>query len=312
MNLQKISVDTVGAGFTAVDTQTFSMDQAELDFKLNLGKGLTAQVDLQAGAAASAATTTLNNIDNVELEQARVDYTVGPWTFTGGKFDTFVGLEGLEPVDLFQYSHSLTYELAPTQHTGVAVKYNGGMFSFDGAIVNSATSISNPDTNDQMGFVAHIGLTPYKAWAFNLSYGTSDEGAAGAATSTDVNLLAADIQYNNYGWTVGFEYAKQEVDVGVASMDSTAYMLMANYEFNEQFSITARYSANKTEVAGANSGDMTEITIAPSYAFTPNWLGVLEYRAESTDATYNNSVVKGLGGGGADATSIALESIISF
>lgn len=316
MTYQNIDNDTAGTA----DSATFAVNQAELDVNINLGNGLSARVDLQANKSAANSATGVE-FDNVEAEQARVDYNFGDWTLTLGKFDTFIGLEGLEPIDNYQYSSSLAFALEPTQHTGLALGYDNGFFNGALAVVNGI-AVQNPDNNDEIGFALHGGITPTKAWAFNVNFATADEGAANGTGTTAVNerdttLVTADIKWSNYGWTLAAEYAQLDQDKNTtttADIENTAMSFMANYAFTERFAVTARYSVNEydngiVDTATSKDGDATEFSISPSYAFTPNWLGSIEYRSESVDAGTTHS---GLLGNGGDADIITVQSVLSF
>jgi len=307
MSYQNVDSDVVGG-----DRSTFSMDQAELDFTVTSAQGLSARVDIQATPSNTTGT------EDVRLEQARIDYAVNNWTLTMGRFDTFIGLEALEPTELYQYSNSLVFALEPTQHTGIALGYDNGFFNGAIALANSLTPY-NQDNNDEIGVALHAGLTPNKAWSFNLNYATSEEangasfatGTTGTSPATgvtaDATLLTADISWSNYGWTVGFEYANHEVDSGAGmTAENTAWSLMANYAFTERFALTGRYSVSE----GKTGGDISEFTISPSYAFTENWSGLLEIRSESWDTNFTGT--NNLIGGGMDATIVTLETTLKF
>jgi hypothetical protein len=288
------------------DTATFALDQAELDFNLNLGNGLTGRIDLNGSTTAS-------------IEQAYINYAMGNWSLSLGKFDTFIGLEGLEPVDMYQFSHSLTWDLEPSQHTGIALGFDNGLFNVAGAIVNGLLSPQNTDINDEPGVALHAGFTPNKAWSFNVNAAFGDEGNSATTTTTgtviptgtsttsatkvDAQLLTADVQWANYGWTVGAEVVAREAKMTASKAEDTGFSLMANYAFTERFALTGRFSTvDKDTTAGTTkkSTDRKEISISPSYAFTPNWLGLVEFRQDDYSAA--NS----------DTTTIAVETTLSF
>ncbi|MBF0245475.1 MAG: outer membrane beta-barrel protein [Planctomycetes bacterium] len=297
------SVDVPGST-TSVDTKTFNMDQAEVDFIFDLGMGLSGQIDLQSvqGVAGVAG-------DMVGAEQAFINYDFGNGVnLTLGKFDTFIGLEAIEQVDMYQYSHSLVYDLEPEQHTGLAVAYSGEMFNMAGALVNGIGT-QNPDVNDAMAIALHVGVVPNKVWSANLNYVASDEGtgapagtATTAASELDTTLMTADVQYTNLGWTVGFEYAAKTTDTSpTTELKQTGMSLMANYAYSDRGSITARYSKVENDVAGVTA-DQSEMSLCGNYGFTPNWMGRLELRKDTTEVL----------GVDLDAQTIALETTLSF
>lgn len=302
----------VAAGATiSTDTATFGMNQAEVDFHFNFGNGLMGRIDLDGGT--TTPTKGGGGTDPVDIEQARIDLDLGSAKLTMGKWDTFIGLEGLEPTDLYQHSNSLTYGLQPGQQTGISLSLDGGVWNGALALVNGL-AVQNTDNNDAIAFQLHLGLTPWEGLAFNLNWATADEGLAGGAATTALNevettLLTFDIQYSMNSWVFGFEYVTREADsILVVDNEDTAMMLMANYSFTEQFSLTGRYSVNEGE-----TGDgVSEITIAPIFKLTPNWSAMLEYRIESGDATYSGSPTTTLNGGTLDASQIALKTTLSF
>lgn len=288
------------------DVASFNMDQAELDFTIAAGEGLTARVDLQTSGGTGATR------DFTNIEQARLDYAFGDWTLTLGKFDTFIGLEALEPTGMYQYSNSLIFDLEPTQHTGMSLGYDNGFFNGALALVNSIM-VNNPDNNDEIAYALHAGVTPNKAWSVNLNYAFSDDAAsvaAGTQATAETTLLTFDVMWENYGWTVAAEYGDSELEAsagGGAATTTTStdgMSLMVNYAFSERMALTGRYSTTDKTVSGtAGSTEMTEFSLSPSYCFTKNWSGLLEYRKDTTSVT---------GAADADTTTIALETTFSF
>jgi predicted porin len=286
------------------DTASFNMDQAELDFTINAGEGLTARIDLQTSGGAGATR------DFTNIEQARLDYAFGDWTLTLGKFDTFIGLEALEPTGMYQYSNSLIFALEPTQHTGISLGYDNGFFNGALALVNSL-SVNNPNNNDEMAYALHAGVTPNKAWSVNLNYGISDDApsvAVGVQPTSETTLLTLDVMWENFGWTVGAEYIDTELETSAGAAttttDTDGYSLMVNYAFSERMALTGRFSTTDSSVNGTvGSTEKDEFSISPSYCFTKNWSGLLEYRKDTTSVTATPDV---------DTTTIALETTFTF
>lgn len=293
------------------DTAGFNVATAEIDFMMDFGSGLTAQVDLEGNVSSDGMSAagpdgvigTADDVTNVEIEQARIDYSMGEGTLTLGKFDTFIGLEALEGPDLYQYSVSLTTDLQPTQHEGIAYSYDNGSFNAAAAIVNSIGS-DNGNVNgdsEELSYAAKVGFTPSEALSFNLSYATEENTVGGTAAGFD--HISFDVSYSNHGWTVGAEYVTQEQDNNGGETD--AFMVMANYMFNEQVGVTVRYSAEETDdlVAGVTAGDSenSEMTFCVSYAVTPNWSALVEYRTEEDDLVANSGM-----------DTIAVETILTF
>jgi len=82
-------------------------------------------------------------------------------------------------------------------------------------------------------------------------------------------------------------------------------MLMGNYQFNNVFGLTLRYSHEDFEVDGLRAnGDTDRFTLSPSFSITDNFTILLEYSHISLDST-------GLGGG-YDANEVYAETIFNF
>ncbi len=272
----------------------FDVSTAEFDFAMDFGSGLTAQVDLEGSVGSDG-----SDDKEVAIEQARIDYAFGNSSLTIGKFDTFIGLEGMEAPDLYQISNSYTWDNEPLQHEGISYAYDAGMWNFATALVNSYNSDNGNDDNGvdndkELTYLFHVGLTPVDSIAFNVNYALGNDDAG---FNNDMNVLTADISYSNHGWTLGAELVQQDIEA--ANSDVNAYMLMANYMFTERFGATVRYSEQETDDGVDNSDDKNEYTLSASYAVTPNWNAVVEYR--------NDDI-----GPAASQDTIALRTFVTF
>lgn len=300
MVYQRTSPD--GAGAANADTSGFSYTTAEFNFMMDFGGGLSAQVDLEGNAGNDQGDP---DTGDIELEQAKIMYTAGQGTFTFGKQDAFIGLEGLEAPDLYQYSTSLTWEEEFTQHEGVSYAWDNGTVNFAAGVFNSLYSDNaNAGSDDELSYAAHIGFTPSEALSLNLNYATEDTGAAGF----DQDFMSFDVSYSNHGWTVGAEYVMKDIQQGVGAGDQerTAWMLMANYMFTEQFGLTGRISTLEADnPAGATISELQEFTVAASYAITPNWFALVEYRTQEDDKDMTNAARNNF-------DQITLETLLTF
>lgn len=305
------------------DSSGFMYNTAEIDFMMDFGGGLSAQFDLEGNAGGDDGSS---NDGDIELEQAKIMYSTGEHTFTFGKQDAFIGLEGLEAPDLYQYSNSLTWDEQFTQQEGIAYGYDNGTFNLAVGIYNSLGSDEGNDGGDgeELSYAFHVGWTPSDAVSVNFNYAiendTTPAVAAVAAVPSDVTTLpitlgsaavaavpemdngydymSADVSYSNHGWTVGAEYVTKDYDV---DSETTAYMVMANYMFNEQFGLTARMSVAEDEDAdGDTTRDASEFTLSASYAITPNWFALVEYRTDEDDEADT------------ETDTIAVEALLTF
>jgi len=298
---ENVSTDLPAA---TADKSGFDTSAAEIDFNFDFGNGLSATVDLDS--------TVDNGGADAGIEQARIDYSFGDSTITMGKFDTVIGLEGLEAPDLYQITNSLTFDLEPTQHTGIMYGYDNGMFNFGLGLVNSINvdDDNSTGTSEDLSYLVHVGLTPTESLSFNANYATGDESGAAnssagatSANPDEVTIFTLDASWSDFGWTVGLEYVSAEVDTnaGVTDSETDGYMVMVNYMFTEQFGLTGRYSTTEDDVAGGD--EKNEFTISPSYAVTPNWFLLAEYRMDETEDNTGTT---------AESDTIAIESVLTF
>ncbi len=296
MSFTAVDVDGAGGG-ASTETRSFNFDQSELDLDFDFGGPWTARLDVSLGK------------DPQEVEQARINYASGEGLVASfGKWDTFIGLEGLEPTDVYQFSNALTWNLEPTHQTGMYLGYEGDAVTLYGAIVNGLGELDN-DSNDEFGgYQFHLGFTPTEAISINGNYLSSakDDSAGG----NDITLLTFDISYNSAKLLVGAEYVQQEADAptGGKVSEETAMTFMVNYCFTESFALTFRYGMTE----GMTGGDLTDLTISPSFVLSENLCALIEYRIESADSNYagSNSMLGAVAGG--DATQLAFEMTYSF
>jgi hypothetical protein len=82
-------------------------------------------------------------------------------------------------------------------------------------------------------------------------------------------------------------------------------MLMGNYQFNNTFGLTLRYSHEDFEIdALGQDGDTNRFTISPSFSVTDNFTILLEYSHISLDSTAL--------GGSYDADEVYAETLFNF
>jgi hypothetical protein len=96
------------------------------------------------------------------LNQMYVAYTLDKFTFTLGKFNTFVGYEVIGPVGNTHYSTSHLFSYGPFNHTGLKIGYDlGSGFSAMAALMNPTDfTDSNPadafTTGLQLGYSSDL------------------------------------------------------------------------------------------------------------------------------------------------------------
>jgi hypothetical protein len=133
-------------------------------------------------------------------------------------------------------------------------------------------------------------ISGYNSWASNLASAVSviDPGFAGLPIfpeSDDISQLNLWTSYQTGGLTLAFEWDLWNVYV----IDMWNIMLLANYQFNDVFGLTFRYSHENFEiqdgVPGGGEGSSNRFTIGPMFSVTDNLTVGIEYSHAELDST---------------------------
>ena len=101
--------------------------------------------------------------------------------------------------------------------------------------------------------------------------------------SDDISQLNFLLSYQTGGLTLAFEWDMWDVYV----IDMWNIMLLANYQFNDAFGLTFRYSHEDFEanVPGGGEGSSNRFTIGPIFTVTDNLTVGIEYSHAELDST---------------------------
>ncbi|VAX16841.1 hypothetical protein MNBD_NITROSPINAE01-1110 [hydrothermal vent metagenome] len=281
-------VDTSYYSNELTDSNTFALDQVELDVEKTINSAGGLRMDIQYVNTGENLTT-----DDI-LEQGYIWVNLpADLKLTFGKFNAPIGFELLDPNDMYQYSHSMVFDYGlPTNLTGAMVSGGFGMFDFAVYAVNGWDLIS--DDNKDKTFGGRFGVTPVEGVNFGVSGITGEEGtdAGGAKTS---NLSVVDIDFTITAianLVIGGElnagtYENMSAVTPGDDAKWTAFLVMANYSFTDKIALTLRYDQFHDE-DGARLGNGIEetrsaITISPSYAIADGFGVLAEYRYTSSD-----------------------------
>jgi hypothetical protein len=120
-------------------------------------------------------------------------------------------------------------------------------------------------------------------------------------TGDHISQFNTFLTYKTGGLTLGIEYDNWDI----YALNMWDIMLMGNYQFNNLFGLTLRYSHEDYEVDGLRAnGDTDRFTISPSFTVTDNLTILLEYSHISLNST-------GLGGS-YDANEVYAETLFNF
>jgi len=153
-------------------------------------------------------------------------------------------------------------------------------------------------------------VSGYNAWSTGLKSSLISDGHTADANKIRIFPLADDISQLNFllsyqtgGLTLAFEWDMWDVYV----IDMWNIMLLANYQFNDVFGLTFRYSHEdfEADVPGGGEGSSNRFTIGPMFTVTNNLTVGIEYSHAELDST-------NIAGGDSSVDELYAETIFSF
>jgi len=249
---------------------TFSVGEAELDVKATQGAG-TGFLAL----AASGNNTNLALNPGVDILQAYVALTQGEFTFTGGRFVTWMGNEVIESKSNWNYSRSLLFWYTiPLWHNGVSAAWapTGSVFGLTGYATSGWNGVVNTGGTSTSGFMAT--LTPNSTWKFTLN---GMFGASAAATNLNSigELIIAYNPSSDWSFAVDGEYGMTSVAAGT-SPSFWGVDLYGKYQISSDWDAALRLEdlSSNGGVGGygttTNAASLYEGTLTLEKDFTPN------------------------------------------
>ena len=249
------------------DSQFLDLDEVELNFLLNVGNvSGTVNIDTDSGA------------NDVDLEQAHFTYSMDNGvSFTFGHYGSALGFEREDPAGLYTFSrayndsafNSGNIDADGNDITGLSVAFAGDSYSLAASLHEARdANLENEDLNLELSF-AYTGVEN-----FSIGGGYAWDNQQNSASEVDeMNLHVA----TNMGKIfLAAEYTQLMNDTA----DRDAYMLLADYDFNDKWGAALRISQN--EQTGTN-GDYEKVTLAPNYSFTDSLGVILEYSDVTND-----------------------------
>ncbi|MBK6766244.1 MAG: outer membrane beta-barrel protein [bacterium] len=268
----------------------FSLDQVEVDLQKQIGEKGFVRADIEYVNGADP----MNAIDY--LEQGYLQYNVAieekQLELMFGKFNAPIGYELLDPIDMYQYSHSevFTYGL-PTDLTGLK-----GYMSFCEKIDAHAYIVNgwdnNAENNDAVTFGARLGVKPCEKIGLGLSAIAGPEAGgkdAKGRTVIDVDVTANLTEQLLLGGelNLGSESEAAMIDNKVEDASWMGILVMGHYDFNETLGLTGRFGSFSDDM-GIRTGlpsskDLTysSITLAPTASLGEKMGCLLEIRMDS-------------------------------
>jgi predicted porin len=264
------------------DTQSLSVDEVELDFIVNVSN-VSGELHLDSGPTFGAGGA--NEV--VEVEQAHITYSLDNGiSFTFGKYGSGLGFEREDPAGLYTFSRA--YGDSNTNNKdhfnfgnvdanaveGLTVAYSAGDLSLAASIESASGQSREVESND-----LNLELA-FTYTGFNnvvLGGGFFFDNQADSADENDAMNIHASRQFGKL--LLAAEYSEIQNTV----RDRDAYLLLADYDFNDKVGVAVRFSNN--EQSKADQGDYEKFTIAPNYAITESLGAIFEY----SDVENNNA-----------------------
>ena len=250
--------------------ESIGLDQVEVDFAFS-GESVSAEVHL-------------HNLDGdtIDLEQAFASYDLGNGvTVSGGKFLNLLGFESDEPTGRYQSSYAYSFDSAAATAGETGRRYAEGIrASFgveDVAIAVSGYNglYSNAAADMDLAYDAQVVFSGVENLTVALGY-AEDENSASIAEA--VNVWAS---YESGQVMVAGEY--NDVTDG-AGNEGDSYLLLANYQINDNASISVRYS--ELEITCTT---LEKFSVSPIYNFTDNLSAFVEYSTGEVNGEDNDS-----------------------
>ena len=280
-------VDGSYSGNLDQTTNGFSFDQAEIDLQTTLGERGSLRADLEWVNDGTG-----EMIANLEQGYMAIDVPCKllPFRFTFGKFNAPIGLELLDPNEMYQYSHSLLFDYAlPTNLTGGRLNFDFGKgFDLAAYVVNGWDE--NSDLNSQKTVGGRLGIAPRADVATGLSAITGVESSGETRTVFDVDVMTTAVKKL---------YLGAELNLGSVDMDGETaswigFMVKGHYDFTGWLGLTGRYDVMDDEdnylFGGVDNGGYplyqvrSSLTICPTFVLGPNMGALIEYRMDMSDA----------------------------
>ncbi len=285
--------DSVGGG-TVSEFGAFAVDQVEIDIEKKISDQASVRVDMQFGGGSEniegTGTTLVFGLEQAYITLKPVDVV----ELTAGLFNAPVGFEGVDPTDLYQYSHGLVYNMNPASYAGLMASVSpNDMINLKIYVANGLDVVVENNHSKALG--GRLGVSNDMIDA-GFSYVASDDDDA-PGTDREVTIMDFDAKITpNDQITLGLEYNMSTYDeASVATVgddaDATGMLVMANFKPVENAGITVRYEIFDDEdgailgvVDADNNGlEITSLTFAASYAVAEGADIILEYRTDSAD-----------------------------
>jgi len=265
-------------GANRLDTQELEMDEVEIDFLFNVGD-VTGEIHVDNDGSGD---------ESFDIEQSHFTYSLDNGvSFTFGRFGSALGFEREDPAGLYTFSRAYgdvngtsfgsgaraqSFNFGNVDANvfhGVNVLYSADAFTIGASFVNPDDGSEDLIETDNLDLELSIAYSGFENVNIVAGYYFNNE---------DNNSNEEDILNLHVSTTVGklylaAEYSEIQTE-NTSFGDLDAYMVLADYDFNDKLGVALRISSNETNDANE---DYDKVTIAPNYAITDSLGAILEY-----------------------------------
>lgn len=276
------------------NSNDFRVDQVEISWLFDFDT-VTAQIDLQYEDSADE--------DADAVEQAFVNYALANGDVaTAGRYASMLGFEAFEPTGLYQNSTAYTASGLPGYAQGVKYTRESDASFFGISIQDEAFDTDGANNLSSSSYAVEV------AYAQDLGDGiTAFIGAAYEdADAGDTYIVNTYVTYETGAWLFAAEVNFGNSENGAfglagTDVDVLSGLLMANYAYSDDSSVTARLSYEEVD-NGTVDADNVKYTLAHNKALADNLLLV-------TEVSFSEAEGLGLE---AEETRFAAELLFSF
>jgi hypothetical protein len=280
------------SGVSSDNSNEFGVDQVEISWLFNFDT-VTAQLDIQYEGDADGK----DQDDGQAVEQAFVNYALANGdVVTAGRYASMLGFEAFEPTGLYQYSTAYDASGLPGYAQGVKYTRESDASFFGVSIQDEAFDFGGDNQNlSSSSYAIEVayaqdfgnGITAF----IGAAYEDADAGDTYIVNSyvtyeTGAWLFAAEVNFGNS------ENGAFDVDdggnpaivlVGGNDVDVMSGLIMANYAYSDDSSVTARLSYEEVEDENSVEGETTKYTLAHNKALADNLALIVEISYADTE-----------------------------
>lgn len=237
------------------DNASFDLNEVEISFLFDAG-AVSAQVDTEYTTAQGSG----------ELDQAFISYDVFGGTLSAGLMDSQLGFEAFEAPGL--YTNSLAYGNAAQAAADEAVNFTMQL--------DEVSSLGVSLINGDDSFIGDLAAN--SDTIMELAYGRDLGNGLGAFVGMRSDANGDDLVNAYVTYETGALTFAAEINDGETTTD---YLLLANYAYADNASVTVRYTTEEDELGAGDDQDI--LTLAHQLALADNLSLTTELSDDGSD-----------------------------